>query len=90
MCSPAMRTGYDEFGKYIGIQAWTNYNTDGRNIDAVWLSTAATRPCERDCCHDHGTDPAGSSNEHELLGHDNDPNINPLVLPARFPRWAPT
>ena len=29
---------YDEFGKYIGIQTWTNYNTDGGNIDAVWLS----------------------------------------------------
>ena len=75
---------YDEFGKYIGIQTWTNYNTDGGNIDAVWLSHSNNKAFAREIVYfDHGTNPAGSSNEHELLGpYDNDPSINPLVLPA--------
>ena len=75
---------YDEFGKYIGIQTWTNYNTEGGNIDAVWLSHSNNKAFAREIVYfDHGTNPAGSSNEHELLGpYDNDPSINPLVLPA--------
>ena len=75
---------YDEFGKYIGIQTWTNYNTDGGNIDAVWLSHSNNKAFAKEIVYfNHGTNPAGSSNEHELLGpYDNDPSVNPIVLPA--------
>ena len=75
---------YDEFGKYIGIQTWTNYNINGGNIDAVWLSHSNNKAFAKEIVYfNHGTNPAGSSNEHELLGpYDNDPSINPLVLPA--------
>ena len=75
---------YDEFGKYIGIQTWTNYNINGGNIDAVWLSHSNSKAFAKEIVYfNHGTNPAGSSNEHELLGpYDNDPSINPLVLPA--------